>query len=62
MMFQVNTPKLQTIIGNDVWIGRNVIMTPERKMSGGTIVGGGCLLTKDFPAYSVVDSNPSKLL
>lgn len=62
MMFQGNTSKVQTIIGNDVWIGQNVMMTPGRKISDGTIIGAGCVLTKDFPAYSVVGGNPSRLL
>ena len=62
MMLQGNTPKVQTIIGNDVWIGQNVIMTPGRKILDGTIIGAGCILTKDFPEYSIVGGNPSKLL
>ncbi|MDE6160010.1 MAG: acyltransferase [Bacteroidaceae bacterium] len=53
---------VQTIIEDDVWIGMNVLMTPGRHISKGTIIGGGTLLCKDFPAYSVVGGNPSRLL
>ena len=62
MMFQGDTPKVRTVIGNDVWIGQNVIMTPGRKIANGTIIGAGCVLTKDFPEYSIVGGNPSRLL
>lgn len=62
MMLQGKTVKAQTIIGNDVWIGQNVIMTPGRKISNGTIIGAGCVLTKDFPEFSVVGGNPSRLI
>ena len=49
-------------IGNDVWIGRQVTMTPNRKIADGTIIGACCLLCKDFPPYSIVGGNPSKLI
>lgn len=55
-------PNRQTIIGDDVWIGRNVTMTPGRNIQKGTIVGACCLLCKDFPAYSIVGGNPSQLI
>lgn len=56
------TEKKQAIIGDDVWIGRNVTLTPGRHISSGTIVGAGCVLTKDFPEYSVVGGNPGRLI
>lgn len=62
MMFQGRNEIKQTIIGNDVWIGRDVLMMPGRTISDGSIIAGGCVLTKDFPEYSVVGGNPSKLI
>lgn len=62
MMFQGMTERKQTVIGDDVWIGQNVTMTPGRRIEDGTIIAAGCVLTKDFPAYSVVGGNPSKLI
>ena len=53
---------IQTIIEDDVWIGMNVLMTPGRHIQKGTIVGAGTLLCKDFPPYSIVGGNPSKLI
>lgn len=52
----------QTIIEDDVWIGRNVTIMPGRHIKKGTIIGACCVLTKDFPDYSVVGGNPSRLL
>lgn len=51
-----------TIIEDDVWIGRNVMMTPQRHIKKGSIIAMGCVLTKDFPEYSIVGGNPSKLI
>ena len=57
-----DSSSIQTIIEDDVWIGMNVLMTPGRHIQKGTIVGAGTLLCKDFPPYSVVGGNPSKLI
>lgn len=62
MQKQGYTPSRQTVIGDDVWIGRQVLMTPGRTVRRGTIIGAGCVLTKDFPEYSIVGGNPSKLI
>ena len=51
-----------TVIEDDVWIGRNVIMTPGRLIKKGSIIAAGCVLSKDFPEYSIVGGNPSKLI
>ena len=56
------SPKKYTIIGDDVWIGRNVLMTPGRTIANGSIIAGGCVLCKDFPEFSIVGGNPSKLI
>lgn len=55
-------PDLCTVIEDDVWIGRDVTMTPGRHISRGSVIGACCLLCKDFPAYSVIGGNPSKLI
>ncbi len=62
MIFQGHSERKQTIIGDDVWIGRQVIFTPGRKVANGTIIGVGCVLTKDFPEYSVIGGNAGKLI
>lgn len=52
----------QTVIGSDVWIGRDVTFTPGRTVGDGTVIGAGTLLCKDFPAYSIVGGNPARLI
>lgn len=59
--FQTNE-NVQTIIEDDVWIGMNVLMIPGRHIKTGSIIGAGCLLCKDFPEYSIIGGNPSKLI
>ena len=49
-------------IEDDVWIGRDVIATPGRTIKKGSIIAAGCILCKDFPEYSIIGGNPSKLI
>ena len=58
MIEQGHTIRKQTIIEDDVWIGRNVIFTAGRKLKRGSIVGAGTLLCKDFDEYSIIGGNP----
>lgn len=62
MCQQGMTPKKITRIGNDVWIGRDVHMTPGRIIEDGSIIAMSSVLTKNFPPYSVVGGNPAKLI
>ena len=55
-------PPLATIIEDDVWIGRGVMMTPGRVVKRGSVIAAGCVLCKDFPEYSVIGGNPSKFI
>lgn len=50
------------IIEDDVWIGRDVTILPGRTVSRGSIIGANCVLTKDFPAFSIVAGNPGRLI
>lgn len=52
----------KTVIENDVWIGRNVFFTPGRTVRQGTVIAAGCVLSRDFPGFSVVGGNPSVLI
>ena len=54
--------KGRTIIEDDVWIGRGVFIMPGLKISKGSVVAAGTVLTKNFPKYSVIGGNPSKIL
>lgn len=48
-------------IGNDVWIGENVIITPSVKIiEDGAVIGAGSIVTKDVEKYTVIVGNPAK--
>ena len=50
-------------IGNDVWIGDNVIITPGCCHVGeGCILAAGAVVTKDVEPYCVVGGNPAKII
>ncbi len=52
----------QVVIEDDVWIGRDVMIIGSKKIQIGSIIGARTLLTKNFPAYSIIGGNPSRLI
>ena len=59
---QGNTERMPVVIEDDVWIGCQVLIMPGRTIKKGSIIAGGCVLCKDFPEYSIVGGNPSRLI
>ena len=53
---------LHTTIGNDVWIGANVIITAGVKVGNHCIIGAGSVVTKDVEDFSIVGGVPAKLI
>ena len=49
-------------IGNDVWIGHNVIIVGEVVVGNGAILAAGSVITKDVLPYSIVAGVPAKLI
>lgn len=54
--------KGDTIIGNDVWIGRECVIMPGVKIGDGAIIAAYSVVTKDVEAYSVVGGNPARFI
>jgi len=52
--------KGDTIIGNDVWIGRRAIILAGVKIGDGSIIGAGAVVTKNVKPYSIVGGVPAK--
>lgn len=49
-----------TIIGNDVWIGREAMIMPGVTIGDGAIVGARAVVSRDVPAYTIVAGNPAQ--
>ena len=52
----------KTYIGNDVWLGANVIVTAGCKIGNHVIVAAGAVVTKDVPDFAIVGGVPAKIL
>jgi len=51
-----------TVIGDDVWLGANVVVLDGVTVEHGAIVAAGSVVTKNVDAYSVVAGVPAKHL
>ncbi|MFD5213363.1 CatB-related O-acetyltransferase [Microbacterium sp. NPDC058345] len=49
-----------TIVGNDVWIGREATILPGVRIGDGAVVGAGSVVTKDVGPYEIVAGNPTR--
>lgn len=49
-------------IGENCWIGGRAFICPGVVLGEGCVVAGGSVVTKSFPACSVIGGNPAKLI
>jgi NDP-sugar pyrophosphorylase family protein len=50
-------------IGNNVWIGANVVILPGVEIGDNTIIGAGSIVTKSFKEGNcVIGGNPAKII
>ncbi|MEG0511935.1 MAG: CatB-related O-acetyltransferase, partial [Clostridia bacterium] len=54
--------KGDTVIGNDVWIGRDCVIMPGVKIGNGAIVAAYSVVTKDIEPYTIVGGNPIQFI
>ena len=52
--------KGDTVIGNDVWIGRKSVIMPGVKIGDGAIVAAYAVVTKNVEPYTLVGGNPAR--
>ena len=52
----------KTAIGNDVWLGQNVIICNGAKIGDGVIAGAGTVIIRDVPDYAVVVGVPGRVI
>ena len=51
-----------TILGHDVWIGRDTCILPGARVGDGAIIGAGAVVGGCVPAYAVVAGNPARVI
>jgi len=54
--------KIHTTIGNDVWVGDNVVILRGVNIGDGAIIGAASVITKDVPPYAIMVGNPSRVV
>lgn len=54
--------KGKVIIGNDVWIGLDVLILSGVTIGDGAIVGARSVVTKDVPPYAIAAGNPARVV
>lgn len=51
-----------TVVGNDVWFGRECLIMPGVKIGDGAIIAARSVVVKDIEPYSIVGGNPARLI
>lgn len=49
-------------VGNDVWIGGNVVVLPGVTIGDNVVIGAGSIVTKDVPSNVVAVGNPCHVI
>ncbi len=55
-------PRGDTIIGNDVWIGREAVIMPGVEVGDGAIIGAHAVVGSNVPPYAIVAGNPARII
>ena len=50
------------VVEDDVWIGANVSVLNNVRIGRSSIVGAGCVVTSDIPAYSIAAGVPARVI
>lgn len=53
---------LPITVGDNVWIGANVVVLPGVTIGNDTIIGAGSVVTKDIPAGVIAVGNPCRVV
>lgn len=52
----------ETTLGNDVWVGANVLIMAGVTVGNHCILAAGAVVAKDVPDYAIVGGNPAKII
>jgi virginiamycin A acetyltransferase len=50
-----------TVVGNDVWIGREAMILPGVTIGDGAVIGARSVVARDVPPYAVAAGNPARV-
>lgn len=53
---------IEISIGNNVWIGGNVVINPGVHIGNNVVIGSGSVVTKDIPDNYIAAGNPCRLI
>lgn len=53
---------IEVTIGDNVWIGGNVIINPGIKIGNNVVIGAGSVVTKDIPDNAIAVGNPCRVI
>lgn len=51
-----------TVIGNDVWIGRGATILPGVRVGDGAVIGAHAVVSRDVGPYEIVAGNPARVI
>lgn len=50
------------VVGEDCWLGGNVIVLPGKTIGRGCTIGAGSVVTKDIPDFHLAVGNPARII